>query len=133
MEYKMLFRFLALSLFTVVMTTASACGQTRKDIDPVEAKKMIDKGTVVLVDVRTPDEWNAGHLKNAKHIDINGQTFDQQLSKLDKSKTYVVYCAVGGRSSRAASIMAEKGFKLVYNMVGGYNKWSSMGYPTTTK
>ncbi|RPI67215.1 MAG: rhodanese-like domain-containing protein [Ignavibacteriae bacterium] len=126
-------RLLAVLPFLLFAFTASSCGQTRKDIDPVEAKKMIDKGTVVLVDVRTPDEWNAGHLKNAKHIDINGQTFDQQLNKLDKSKTYVVYCAVGGRSSRAASIMAEKGFKLVYNMVGGYNKWSSMGYPTTTK
>ncbi len=127
----MLFRLFAFSLFAVVLTTAVSCAQTRKDVDPAEAKKMIDKGQVVVIDVRTPGEWGAGHLKNAKHIDINGSTFDAQVDKLDKSKTYVVYCAVGGRSSRAATLMAEKGFKTVYNMVGGYNKWSALGYPTT--
>lgn len=127
----MLFRFFAFSLFAVVLTTAVSCAQTRKDVDPVEAKKMIDKGQVVVIDVRTPGEWDGGHLKNAKLIDISGATFEQQIAKLDKSKTYVVYCAVGGRSSRAATLMAEKGFKTVYNMVGGYNKWSALGYPTT--
>lgn len=124
-------RLFAVLPFLLFAFSASACAQTRKDVDPAEAKKMIDKGQVVVIDVRTPGEWGAGHLKNAKHIDINGSSFDAQVDKLDKSKTYVVYCAVGGRSSRAATLMAEKGFKTVYNMVGGYNKWSALGYPTT--
>lgn len=125
------FRLFAILPFLLFAFSASACAQTRKDVDPTEAKKMIDKGQVVVIDVRTPGEWGAGHLKNAKHIDINGSSFDAQVDKLDKSKTYVVYCAVGGRSSRAATLMAEKGFKTVYNMVGGFNKWSALGYPTT--
>ncbi len=126
----MLFRLFALSLFTVAIT-ATACAQTRKDVDPTEAKKMIDKGNVTVLDVRTPGEWNEGHLKNAVHIDISGPDFEKKIAKLDKKKTVVVYCAVGGRSSRAAAMMAESGFKLVYNMVGGYNQWSSMRYPVT--
>ncbi len=127
----MLFRLLAILPFLLFAFSSTACAQTRKDVDPVEAKKMIDKGQVVVIDVRTPGEWDGGHLKNAKLIDISGATFEQQITKLDKNKTYVVYCAVGGRSSRAATLMAEKGFKTVYNMVGGYNKWSALGYPTT--
>ena len=112
-----------------VALTASACSQNYKNVNVTEAKKMIDKQKVVLVDVRTDGEWKAGHLKGAKHIDISRSDFDKKITALKKSSTVVVYCAVGGRSSRAAGLMAKKGFKKVYNMDGGINAWASKGYP----
>ncbi|MCX6141334.1 MAG: rhodanese-like domain-containing protein [Candidatus Kapabacteria bacterium] len=116
-----------------ILVTSTACGQTRKNINVNEAKVMIDKGGVVVVDVRTPDEFNGGHLKNAKSMNVNDVKFEANIQALDKNKPVVVYCAVGGRSARAADIMAQKGFKNVYNVSGGYNAWSSAGLPTTMK
>lgn len=115
-----------------VTLSTSACGQTAKTVTVEEAKAMIDKNTkIVVLDVRTPGEWNSGHLKNAKHADIQSSDFEQKIASIDKNATVVVYCAAGGRSSRAASIMVQKGYKDVINMAGGINAWNAAGYPTT--
>lgn len=114
-------------LFIALSTTA--CSQSYKNVSASEARKMIDKQQVVVVDVRTNAEWNAGHLKNAKHIDISKPDFDTRISELKKDATVIVYCAVGGRSSRAAGILSKNGFKKVYNLDGGINAWSANGYP----
>lgn len=124
----MLKSLLILPLLFVAFST-SACSQTYKNVNASEAKKMIDKQKVVLVDVRTDGEWNAGHLKGAKHIDISKPDFDKKISELKKDATVIVYCAVGGRSSRAAGMMSNKGFKKVYNMDGGINAWAANGFP----
>lgn len=126
-------RILPAMLLGAVLLTSTACGQTRKNVSVTEAKSMIDKGGVVVLDVRTPDEYRAGHLKDAKLANVNDAGFDANIAKLDKNKPVVVYCAVGGRSARASDIMVQKGFKNVYNVSGGYNAWSAAGLPTTTK
>ncbi|HLP27160.1 MAG TPA: rhodanese-like domain-containing protein [Candidatus Didemnitutus sp.] len=126
-------RAMPVLLLGVVLVTSTACGQTRKNVNVSEAKAMIDKGGVVVLDVRTPDEYRAGHLKDAKLANVNDASFDANIAKLDKNKPVVVYCAVGGRSARASDIMVKKGFKNVYNVSGGYNAWSGAGLPTTTK
>ncbi len=126
-------RILPAMLLGAVLFTSTACGQTRKNVNVTEAKTMIDKGGVVVLDVRTPDEYRAGHLKDAKLANVNDAGFDANIAKLDKNKPVVVYCAVGGRSARASDIMVQKGFKNVYNVSGGYNAWSAAGLPTTTK
>lgn len=115
-----------------VTLSTSACGQTAKSVTVEEVKAMIDKNAkIVVLDVRTPGEWNGGHLKNAKHADIQSSDFEQKIASIDKNATVVVYCAVGGRSSRAASMMVQKGYKNVINMAGGINAWNAAGYPTT--
>ncbi len=58
-------------------------------------------------------------------------TVEEAKAMIDKNATIVVYCAVGGRSSRAASMMVQKGYKNVINMAGGINAWNAAGYPTT--
>lgn len=126
-------RIVPAMLLGAVLLTSTACGQTRKNVSAAEAKAMIDKGGVVVVDVRTPDEYRAGHLKDAKLANVNDAGFDANIAKLDKKKPVVVYCAVGGRSARASDIMVQKGFTNVYNVSGGYNAWSAAGLPTTTK
>jgi thioredoxin len=84
-----------------------------------------------LIDVRTPDEYNGGHLINAVNIDWNGNDFDKLTAKLDKSKPVFVYCLSGGRSSAAAAAMRSSGFKEVIEMEGGIMKWKSEDFPLT--
>lgn len=95
-------------------------------------KLMSDKKDFQLVDVRTPGEFQGGHLQNAVNIDYRGSDFSDRISQLDKSKPTFVYCLSGGRSSSAASAMKEMGFREVYNMDGGIMKWNAAGKPLAT-
>jgi len=94
-----------------------------------EAQEIIKKGDVVVIDVRTPDEFSAGHIPNAKNIDIKEATFDEKISVLDRSDAYIINCQMGGRSARATAMMEELGFKNVKNLVGGITAWGSAGLP----
>ena len=83
-----------------------------------------------VLDVRTPEEFAEGHLKDAKNLNFNDPAFAQNIQSLDKSKPVFVYCLAGGRSTKAAEMLAAQGFKEVYNMEDGYMKWSLTGKPT---
>jgi len=83
----------------------------------------------VILDIRTPGEFKAGHLKNSILIDYYATTFAQQLEKLDKSKTYLVYCRSGNRSGRALPLFKKMAFKKVYEMGRGINGWRAAGLP----
>ncbi len=72
-----------------------------------------------LLDVRTPQEWQSGKIASSKCMNFNDVDFKQQIEKLDKNKPVFVYCAAGGRSSKAAPILQAAGFKQVYNLSGG--------------
>lgn len=82
-----------------------------------------------LIDVRTPEEYQGGHLRNATNMNIRQDDFEAQLGKLDKTKPVFVYCKSGGRSSLAAGKMKELGFTEVYNMDGGMMKWEGANKP----
>ena len=84
-----------------------------------EVKKALAQPDAVLLDVRTPAEFSAGHLAGAQHLDYRSPEFARQLASLDPKKTYVLYCASGNRSGKAAVLMQEKGFQKVVN-AGGY-------------
>lgn len=86
------------------------------------AEKMKMPNTVVL-DVRTPAETAAGKIEGAIEMDVNAPDFAQQLSQLDKSKTYLVYCRSGRRSAVACNIMSGQGFTQLFNLEGGYLSW----------
>jgi len=81
-----------------------------------------------LLDVRTPQEWEAGKIASSNCINYNDAAFKQQIEKLDKNKPVFVYCAAGGRSSKAAPILQQAGFKYIYNLTGGgYKDLASAG------
>lgn len=81
---------------------------------------------VVILDVRTDPEVAEGMIEGAIQIDYRGENFEEEVAKLDSSKTYVVYCRTGGRSAAASKIMTEElGFKNVNNLLGGYSEYSS--------
>lgn len=99
-------------------------GAIAKDVDVTEFAELI-KGDGLLLDVRTPGEVSAGAIAGHTNINYSASDFSQQLDKLDKNKPVYVYCAAGGRSGKAMKMMADKGFKEVYNLKGGYGAWSA--------
>ena len=89
-------------------------------------KLRLDKKHVVL-DVRTKKEFDAGHVPGAINIDVNAPDFQEKVAKLDKSKTYLIHCAAGGRSVTACKKLAPAGFERLVNLEGGYKAWEKAG------
>ena len=105
-------------------------GGILKDIsNEVLAKELMDKA--VILDVRTPEETQLGIVEGATIINFYDDEFEAKIQLMEKSKPIVVYCASGGRSSQAASILAEQGFMEVYNLEGGLYGWQNEGWPVT--
>lgn len=104
-----------------------------KELKPAVFQKSLQARKGILLDVRTPKEFEAGHLSNATNIDYKNDNFETQLNKLDKTKTYFVYCKSGVRSENAAEIMEELGFTQVYNLDGGIDAWKDEGLPVSKK
>ncbi len=84
--------------------------------------KVIKQKRVQVVDVRSPEEYAAGHLANAINIDVNRKDFDKQIETLKKKKPVAVYCRSGRRSKIAAGKLADKGYT-VYELDHGIAKW----------
>lgn len=86
---------------------------------------------VQLIDVRTPREYNAGHIDGAVLLDISKRdVFNNGIDALDKNRPVLVYCAVGGRSAAAAKLLADKGFSQIVDLNGGINAWVDAGKKT---
>ncbi len=96
------------------------------EINVKEAKVFIDKGSIVL-DVRTKEEYEEGHIKGSINIDIHDPSFEEHIKKLNKPQYCVVYCASGGRSMKAVQTMLGIGFCEVYSMAGGIIGWKKEG------
>jgi rhodanese-related sulfurtransferase len=82
-----------------------------------------------ILDVRTVDEFNSGHIASAIDIDYYSPEFQSSISKLDKNKRYLVYCKTGIRGAASTRIMIDLGFKEVQNLSGGITQWIQDGYP----
>lgn len=99
-----------------------------EDISPAKFNSLISAKTIVL-DVRTLNEFQSGHIKDAVNIDFFSEDFMAQIQQLDKSKALLIHCASGGRSSKAMNKLKGKGFSALYNMLGGMNAWKNTGLP----
>ena len=109
--------------------------QIIRDITPVQAFAFIGENQsdpdFILLDIRTPEEFSAERLEDAVNlVDYYSETFRQDLDKLDKSKTYLIYCRTGRRTGEALTIMKDLGFSEVYNMLGGITGWAEEGLIT---
>jgi len=117
-----------------VLTGGCAPPQIIENITPQEAFTLIQDNennpNFAIIDVRTPNEFAEEHIENAINIDYRSETFRDELNKLDKDKTYLIYCRIGGRSGKALSITEELNFREAYNMSGGINQWVAEGLPT---
>lgn len=107
--------------FMFILLITGCSGGTYTDVTVDEAKELIDSGEVQVLDVRTPDEFAAGHIPGAKLVPL--QVIESILSELDQDQKYLVVCRSGNRSTQASGILVENGFKNIYNMTGGMNGW----------
>lgn len=99
-----------------------------KKISIEEFEEMKEEENTVILDVRSAEEFEAGHVPGAVNVPINADDFDQQLEALDKNRTYLVHCAKGIRSGRATGKMRGS-FKSLYDFPGGFEAWKAAGKP----
>lgn len=133
--------------FLLILT---GCGQTKtpeskyvlKNVDAKQAKMIVHYGqggdgtgpkNLIVLDVRTPKEFAAGHIKGAVNHDYNAKEFAASLAGLDKSKELLVNCASGGRSTACLKTLEQAGFKKVYHLDGGIRAWRAAGNSVTKK
>ena len=100
-----------------------------KNVNADEFEKLSKEPDTIILDVRSPKEYAAGHIKNSVLIDFNAKDFEEKIKHLDKGKTYLVHCAVGGRSAKACSTMDAFDFPKVVNLEGGIKAWEKAGKP----
>lgn len=99
----------------------------KDEITVADAAKRVGEDGVCIIDVRTPEEHARGHIASSENIDFYDGNFIAELEKLDRSKTYIVHCASGGRSGKTVKMMRELGFTAAYNLLGGFNEWVKKG------
>jgi len=106
-----------------------------KDVSNEEFAALIaSKEGALLLDVRTPEEWNEGHLKGAAHADYWGDeaAFEAAMNAIPHDRPVLVYCAGGGRSGLTAKELIEAGHQEVYNLEDGISGWEGQGLPVVT-
>ena len=117
----------------VLVWAAALNGAGLKPITPKEAYDLVRKNAgnpdFVILDVRTPDEYDEGHIEGAINIDYYHPGFQSEIKKLDRSKTYLLYCRTGNRSGSAFRLFEELRFQDVYHMEGGTSRWKREGLP----
>ena len=89
-------------------------------------KSFKGKDELIILDVRTEEEYNNGCVEDAVNVDFNNSNFRKILKSMDKQKTYLVYCQSGIRSKKAVSFMSEMGFKEIYHMHEGIEGWKAL-------
>lgn len=122
------------SLFSLIVTLALfnffslAYAADAKNISVDEAARLIKSDTnVVVLDIRTPREFEAGHIKGATNINFNDKEFAKRIATLDKNKTYIIHCQGGGRSGRACEQIKTLYFKNMLHMNQGFGAWEKSG------
>jgi len=134
-----LFPIAVLIIFTTLLTLSGALfAEEEKETDikivnVQEANKLIEENNenskFVILDVRTREEYGAGHIEDSINIDYKSPNFKEEISKLDKEKIYLTYCRSGRRSAKSAEIMKEHGFENIYIIDGGIVAWNKAGLP----
>lgn len=122
-------------LLSFVLLSSFLTAQVYLDISAEQAKDTIeaniDNPNFTILDVRTPAEYLPAHIEGAFHRDFYDDDFEMQMDSLDKSRTYLIYCASGGRSGATLDLVETLEFDRVYNMLGGMTAWNAAGYPVT--
>jgi phage shock protein E len=108
-------------------------GITLVSVDGAAATIAAAPDDLVILDVRTPEEFNEGHIEGAVMIDFYRDDFSTQLAELDPDVPYVLYCRSGNRSGQTTAIMEELGFQSVQDVDGGSLAWQAAGLPLVTE
>jgi rhodanese-related sulfurtransferase len=124
-------KFLAGIFASALFLTGCSSAGSATNMDASEFIAKISEPGVVIVDVRTPEEFASGHLQGALNIDVSSSNFDSQIAALDKNATYAIYCRSGNRSTIASGKMSDAGFANLFNFnKGGFAELAATGAPT---
>ncbi len=127
--------FLAGILAMTSVRAEDEAGKAVAKIDVNTAQEFLAQHeNAVIMDVRTPAEFDLSHITGAMNINVQDDDFESLVAGLDKDKTYLVHCTknpAGGRSSRALETLQSLGFKNLYNLEGGYIAWKEAELPLT--
>lgn len=103
-------------------------------VSSVEAFDLLARdNTIMIIDIRTPEEFSRGHLEGAININYNAPDFNDTLKKLDKNNTYLIYCRTGNRSGILIAGLRKYGFKNVLHLHRGIIEWKNTGLPFESK
>ncbi len=125
-------RLLAVLILPITLVLAGCSSSAATDLSAADFSTKIAESNVVILDVRTADEFASGHIPGAINIDVEGLQFDSGIAALDKNATYAVYCHSGRRSKIAVGKMADAGFSKLFNLSNGIADWQANGYPVVT-
>lgn len=109
------------SFFLLLLLNFACAQSSSKPITEVSQNEM---DNVILLDVRTPEEFAGGHIENAQNINWFDEDFSKRIGLFDKDETIYVYCKKGGRSAKAAQLLDSLGYKKVVDLLGGYDAYS---------
>jgi rhodanese-related sulfurtransferase len=96
------------------------------DYTPQQVSELLQRDAIALIDVRQPNEYEAGHIAGARLIELG--RLSAEVESIDRNRPVVFYCRSGGRSAMATSAFAEAGFE-AHNMTGGLLDWHAAGLP----
>lgn len=118
---KKLFLILFTSLF--LMSCKGQETEHFKILDSAQYEQVTSGNKVTVIDVRTPQEYQDGHIKNAQNINVQSADFKAKMGNFDKDKPIYIYCRSGARSAKAGKILEDMGFKEIYDLKGGILSW----------
>jgi rhodanese-related sulfurtransferase len=116
-------------LASVLLLAGCSTSSTAVDLSVSEFSSKVAEAGVITLDVRTPGEFNEGHIEGAILVDFQSGNFENEIASLDKNQTYAVYCRSGNRSGQAVKVMSDAGFTKLYNLDGGVIDWANSGLP----
>ena len=111
----------------LLLAGCSSSSDAITDVDVAEAQQIVEQGDAVVLDVRTPQEFAAGHLPGAINIDVESSDFTDRVADLVESTETLVYCRTGNRSGVATDEMADLGFSNMSDLQGGIEAWTADG------
>jgi rhodanese-related sulfurtransferase len=118
-------RKLFLILFTSLFLMSCKGQETEhfKLLNSAQYEQVISENEVTIIDVRTPAEYQNGHIENAQNINVQSGDFKAKMQNFDREKPIYIYCRSGSRSANAGRILEEMGFKEIYDLKGGILSW----------
>ena len=128
---KNIFLFLSIAILFLACQENRTAEPSVELITVEEMDSLVQLGNVQLIDVRTPEEYNEGHIESALNINFYDDNFEELIEQVDKSKPVAVYCGKGGRSAKCASFMKNAGFTKIYDLNGGITEWKFKGKELT--
>lgn len=125
--------FLSILFIATLFSCEETSAQESKLLEPNELIEVLSSKDAHFIDVRTPQEFSAGHIENAVNIDFKSSNFETEIEKLDSKKPIIIYCRSGRRSAASTNTLSKAGFTEIYDLKGGVLNWKKQGNKLVTE